>query len=48
MLQIPLAWYLSRQLGPKGVYIAICGAEAVLAIVSIVLFRRGAWKKVVV
>jgi putative MATE family efflux protein len=48
MLQIPLAWYLSGQLGPKGVYIAICGAEGVLAIVSIVLFRRGAWKKVVV
>ena len=48
MLQIPLAWYLSGQLGPKGVYLAICGAESVLAVVSIILFRRGTWKKVVV
>jgi putative MATE family efflux protein len=45
MFQIPLAWYLSRALGPKGVYLAICGAEAVLAVVSVILFRRGAWKK---
>jgi putative MATE family efflux protein len=48
MLQIPLAWYLSRHIGPKGVYFAICGAEAVLAVVSVILFRRGNWKKVVV
>ncbi len=46
MFQIPLAWYLSQRLGPRGVYFAICGAEAVLAVVSIFLFRKGAWKKV--
>src|SRR4029077_18274283 len=48
MLQIPLAWYLAHQMGPRGVYLAICGAESVLAIVSVILFRRGAWKRVVV
>ena len=46
MFQIPLAWYLSQRMGPQGVYLAICGAESVLAIVSVILFRRGAWKKI--
>src|SRR5450759_5096748 len=26
-VQIPLAWYLAQHLGPRGVYLAICGAE---------------------
>jgi putative MATE family efflux protein len=47
-VQIPLAWYLAQQLGPRGVYLAICGAESVLAIVSVILFRRGKWKTVAV
>jgi putative MATE family efflux protein len=48
MLQLPLAWFLAHQggLGSKGVYLAICSAESVLAVVSAVLFRRGAWKRV--
>ena len=48
MLQIPLAWWLAQHagLGPRGVYVAICGAESVLAVVSILLFRRGRWKSV--
>jgi putative MATE family efflux protein len=47
MLQLPLAWYLATQagFGPNGVYLAICGAESVLAVVSAVLFRRGTWKR---
>jgi putative MATE family efflux protein len=50
MLQIPLAWTLSHRasFGPRGVYIAICAAESVLAVVSVVLFRRGRWKEVIV
>jgi putative MATE family efflux protein len=50
MFQIPLAWYLANSagLGPRGVYIAICGAESLLAVVGIVWFRRGAWKRAVV
>ena len=47
-VQIPLAWYLAQHLGPRGVYLAICGAESVLAIVSVILFRRGKWKTVAV
>jgi len=47
-VQIPLAWYLAQQLGLRGVYLAICGAESVLAIVSVILFRRGKWKTVAV
>ncbi|HEY2013044.1 MAG TPA: MATE family efflux transporter [Bryobacteraceae bacterium] len=48
--QIPLAWYLSQSagMGPRGVYIAICLAECLLAVVSVVLFRRGRWKTMVV
>lgn len=47
-LQIPLAWSLAQTIGmgPRGVYLAICGAESVLAVVSVLLFRRGRWKKV--
>jgi putative MATE family efflux protein len=48
MLQIPLAWWLSHAagLGPRGVYLAICLAESVLALVAVVMFRRGRWKQV--
>jgi Na+-driven multidrug efflux pump len=48
MLQIPLSWVLSQRagFGPRGVYIAICAVESVLAVISVVLFRRGRWKKV--
>ncbi len=50
MLQIPLAWSLSQHtsLGPRGVYLAICSAESVLALVSVALFRRGRWKEAIV
>ncbi len=47
-VQIPLAWYLSQHMGPRGVYLAICGAESALAIVSVILFRRGKWKTIAV
>lgn len=47
-LQIPMAWLMAKffQLGSTGVYIAIAVAESVLAIVSIMLFKRGKWKLV--
>ena len=50
VLQLPVAWYLSTHtsLGPRGVYLAICGAESVLAVVAVYFFRRGKWKKAVV
>jgi putative MATE family efflux protein len=46
--EIPLAIALAHwlELGPRGVYIAICTAEALLAVIAVVLFRRGKWKTV--
>jgi putative MATE family efflux protein len=48
LLQIPLAYLLAKflNLGPKGVYAAIAISETVLAIVSIIVFRKGKWKLV--
>jgi putative MATE family efflux protein len=46
LLEIPLAWSLSRtSLGPYGVFIALTVSYSALAVVSAVLFRRGAWKR---
>jgi putative MATE family efflux protein len=48
LLQVPLAWWLAMRegLGPQGVYLAICGAESVVAIVGVALFWRGTWKEI--
>lgn len=48
MLQIPLAYLLVKylKLGTTGIYIAINIAETVLAIISIIIFRKGKWKLV--
>lgn len=45
-IEIPLAYLLAKQLdfGPDGVYISIAISESLLAVVGIVLFRRGKWK----
>lgn len=48
MLQIPLAWLLASSIGPTGVFAAIAIAESVLAIVSVIVFRTGRWKRSVV
>jgi putative MATE family efflux protein len=47
-LQVPLAWVLAHrlELGPDGVFWAVCGAESVLAVAALLLFRRGKWKSV--
>jgi len=44
--QIPLAWLLAIQLGwgTTGVYLAMTVAFSTLAVVSGLIFRRGAWK----
>jgi Na+-driven multidrug efflux pump len=46
LFQIPLAWTLAARLdlGPDGVYWAITIAESLIAVVAVVIFRRGAWK----
>lgn len=47
-LQIPLAYIMAKYLkmGTLGVYIAIGVAETVLAMVSIIIFKKGKWKLV--
>ena len=44
--EIPLAWLLSSrlELGARGVFVALTVAYSTQAVVSAVLFRRGAWK----
>lgn len=46
--ELPLAWVLAitLDLGPKGIFIAIACAVVLLAIVSVIIFRRGKWKLV--
>jgi putative MATE family efflux protein len=46
LFEIPLAWSLSTRtgLGPWGVFWALTIAYSALAVVSAVLFKRGAWK----
>lgn len=48
VLEIPLAWFLSRTLGwgVNGVFASIAISESALAVLSAVLFRRGRWKLV--
>lgn len=46
--QIPLAYFLALKSGleEKGVYAAIAIAESLMAVVGIIIFRKGKWKNV--
>jgi putative MATE family efflux protein len=46
LVLLPLAWLLSRhtELGVNGAFAAVPLADAVLAVVGILVFRRGAWR----
>lgn len=46
MLQIPLAYVLAEPMGygPRGVFAAVTIAESILAVVAVIVFRRGHWK----
>ncbi len=48
LLQIPVAWLMVYHfgMGPKGVFIAIPTTEAVMTVVSLILFKRGKWKTI--
>ncbi|HUA21398.1 MAG TPA: MATE family efflux transporter [Bryobacteraceae bacterium] len=50
LCQIPLAWVLAfhTSLGPRGVFVSVVVSDTVLAVLSILLFRRGKWKKTMV
>jgi putative MATE family efflux protein len=47
LVQIPLAYMLAMplQIGANGVFVAITIAESLLAVVGILVFRRGKWKE---
>jgi Na+-driven multidrug efflux pump len=47
VVQMPLAWALSHDsaLGPRGVFITLLLSFSIFAVVSVALFRRGAWKR---
>ncbi len=46
LFEIPLAWWLATHagFGPRGVFIALTVSYSMLALISAVIFRRGAWK----
>lgn len=46
VVQLPLALTLSGPggLGPSGVFWAIAVSQSLLAVVGVVMFRRGRWK----
>jgi Na+-driven multidrug efflux pump len=48
LFQIPIAYLMAVtwNWGPKGVFLAIVFAEAGISIAGVIIFRRGAWKKV--
>ena len=46
VLQLPLAWGLgvTFDFGPQGVFMAVAICQTVLALVGVLVFRRGKWK----
>jgi Na+-driven multidrug efflux pump len=48
LFQIPIAWLLAFHtgLGPRGVFVAVVIGDTLLALLAILCFRRGTWKKV--
>jgi Na+-driven multidrug efflux pump len=47
LFQLPVAWALAHSAGynATGVFMAIMIAEASLAVVAVLVFRRGTWKR---
>ncbi len=50
LFQLPLAYLASMTLGfgPMGIFVAITLAEVLLAVISVIWFKKGNWKKVMV
>jgi putative MATE family efflux protein len=48
LCQIPLAWALAFHsgIGLNGVYVAVVVSDSLLAVLGVLLFRRGKWKQV--
>ena len=47
VVQLPLAWMLSGPagFGPRGLFAAIAFCQSLLAVVGVLAFRRGTWKR---
>jgi Na+-driven multidrug efflux pump len=47
LIEIPLAWYLAKMAnwGQSGVFWSIVIAESILAVLAIIYFKTGRWKK---
>ena len=47
LCQIPLAWFLAivLKMGPKGAFLSVVVADTMLAVLGILWFRRGTWKR---
>jgi putative MATE family efflux protein len=45
-LELPVAWLLAHSwgMGPRGAFVSVTVSYCLLAVVSLVLFRRGRWK----
>jgi Na+-driven multidrug efflux pump len=50
VVQIPLAWLLAMTFGygPQGVFATVAICQTLLAVIGVLLFRRGTWKTRVV
>jgi len=50
LFQLPFAYFMAITLdfGPIGVFLAIVVAEALIAVIGIILFKKGKWKSTVV
>jgi Na+-driven multidrug efflux pump len=47
LFQLPLAYFLAHHagFGAKGAFMAIAIAEALIAVIGILVFRKGKWKE---
>jgi putative MATE family efflux protein len=45
--QLPLAWFLAfrMNMGPNGVFTAVAVAQSTIAVLGVLMFRRGKWKE---
>ena len=50
LIQIPLSWILAVwfEMGMVGIYVTTVVVSIVVVVLSVILFRKGNWKKVVV
>ena len=48
IIEIPLAYLLANTLnwGPEGVFWSVAFSESLLAVIAVLVFRRGRWKLV--